>query len=101
MWHATYRSLFPIVNEQAKVETILDSGLQIVCILLEKALVLGLIWDPDIQLYMESANQQVNESLGLAKNVPFKFAEGFTIYLQVHIFEHPTYTVLWEGLLTH
>ena len=43
---------------------------------------------------MESADQQVNESLGLAKNIPFKFAEGFTIYLQVHIFERPAYTVL-------
>ncbi|KNZ77648.1 hypothetical protein J132_04683 [Termitomyces sp. J132] len=61
---------------------------------LDKPLSLGLTWDPDIRLRMESANQQVNESLGMAKNVPFKFAEGFTIYLQVHIFEKPAYTVL-------
>ena len=54
------RSLYPMVNEQAKVETILDSGSQIVCMSLEKALVLGLTWDPDIQLCMESTNQQVN-----------------------------------------
>ncbi|KAH0579176.1 hypothetical protein H2248_003329, partial [Termitomyces sp. 'cryptogamus'] len=65
------RSLYPSVNDQAKVEAILDSGSQIVCMALDKALSLGLTWDPDIRLRMESANQQVNESLGMAKNVPF------------------------------
>ncbi|KNZ75578.1 hypothetical protein J132_02519, partial [Termitomyces sp. J132] len=50
--------------------------------------------NPDIRLHMESANKQVNESVGLACNVPFTFAEGFTMYLQVHIFEKPAYTVL-------
>ncbi|KNZ76441.1 hypothetical protein J132_10416, partial [Termitomyces sp. J132] len=53
-----------------------------------------LTWDPDIRLHMESANKQVNESVGLACNVPFTFAEGFTVYLQVHIFEKPAYTIL-------
>ncbi|KNZ74504.1 hypothetical protein J132_06458, partial [Termitomyces sp. J132] len=53
-----------------------------------------LTWDPDIRLCMKSANKQVNESVGLAHNVPFIFAEGFTVYLQVHIFEKPAYTVL-------
>ncbi|KNZ82104.1 hypothetical protein J132_08287 [Termitomyces sp. J132] len=88
------RSLYPSVHDQAKMEAILDSGSQIVCMALDNALSLGLTCDPDIRLHMESANQQVNESLGMAKNVPFKFAEGFTIYLQVHIFEKPAYTVL-------
>ncbi|KNZ72449.1 hypothetical protein J132_02960, partial [Termitomyces sp. J132] len=54
------RSLNPIVNQRGQVETILDSGSQIVC---------------------------------MGKNVPFTFAEGFTIYLQVHIFVKPAYTV--------
>ncbi|KAG6882383.1 hypothetical protein C0992_011839 [Termitomyces sp. T32_za158] len=88
------RSLNPIINRKDRVETILDSGSQIVCMALREALKLGLTWDPDIRLRMESANQQVNESVGLARNVPFTFAEGFTIYLQVHIFEQPAYTVL-------
>ncbi|KNZ73144.1 hypothetical protein J132_00979 [Termitomyces sp. J132] len=61
---------------------------------LDEALCLGLTWDPDICLRMESANSQVNTSVGLAKNVPFTFAEGFTLYLQVHIFVEPAYTVL-------
>ncbi|KAG6821951.1 hypothetical protein H0H92_015931 [Tricholoma furcatifolium] len=88
------RSLQPVVNGKTKVEAILDSGSQIVCMALDKALSSGLTWDPDIRLRMESANQQVNESVGLAKNVPFKFADGFTIYLQVHIFDKPAYPIL-------
>ena len=88
------RSLHPIVNKKGRVETILNSGSQIVCMALEEALHLGLTWDLDVRLCMESANQQVNKSVGLAQNVPFTFAEGFTIYLQVHIFEKPAYTVL-------
>ncbi|KNZ72131.1 hypothetical protein J132_04412 [Termitomyces sp. J132] len=88
------RSLNPVVNCKGRVETILDSGSQIVCMALAEALRVGLTWDPDIKLCMESANKQVNESVGLARNVPFTFAEGFTVYLQVHIFEKPAYTVL-------
>ncbi|KNZ82261.1 hypothetical protein J132_03775 [Termitomyces sp. J132] len=61
---------------------------------LDEALCLGLTWDPDICLRMESANSQVDTSIGLAKNVPFTFAEGFIIYLQVHIFVKLAYTVL-------
>ncbi|KNZ76603.1 hypothetical protein J132_09347 [Termitomyces sp. J132] len=61
---------------------------------LDEALCLGLTCNTDICLRMESANSQVNTSVGLAKNVPFTFAEGFTIYLQVHIFVKPAYTVL-------
>ena len=76
------------------MDTILDSGSQIVYMSLEEALHLGLTWDPDIRLRMESANQQVNESVGLACNVSFTFAERSTIYLQVHIFQKPAYTVL-------
>ncbi|KNZ77906.1 hypothetical protein J132_03182 [Termitomyces sp. J132] len=45
---------------------------------------------------MERASSQVDTSVGLAKNVLFTFAEGFTIYLQVHIFVKPAYTV-WLG----
>ncbi|KAG6875223.1 hypothetical protein C0993_010240 [Termitomyces sp. T159_Od127] len=75
--------LNPIINRKDRVEAILDSGSQIVCMALREALELGFTWDPDIRLCMESANQQVNESVGSARNVPFTFAEGFTVYLQV------------------
>ncbi|KNZ72094.1 hypothetical protein J132_04375 [Termitomyces sp. J132] len=61
---------------------------------LAEALRVGLTCDSDIRLHIESANKQVNESVGLAHNVPFTFVEGFTVYLQVHIFEKPAYTIL-------
>lgn len=38
----------------------------------------------------------MNELVGLACNMPFTFAERFTIYLQVHTFKSPAYTVLLD-----
>jgi hypothetical protein len=54
---------------------------------------LGLTWDPDINIFMQSANAQVEKSVGLAKNVAFRFGD-ITIYLQVHIIQEPAYKVL-------
>ncbi|KNZ82353.1 hypothetical protein J132_00168, partial [Termitomyces sp. J132] len=88
------RLLNPVINHKGRVETILDNGSQIVCMALTEALRVGLAWDPSTRLCMESTNKQVNELVGLACNVPFTFAEAFTMYLQVHIFEKPAYTVL-------
>ncbi len=42
---------------------------------------------------MQSANKQVEKSLGMAKNVPFLFSD-ITVYLQVHIIHDPTYDIL-------
>ena len=57
------------------------------------ALRLGLSWDPRVVLGMQSANGEINPSLGLASNVAFQF-HGITIYLQVHIIRAATYDVL-------
>ena len=54
---------------------------------------LGLAYDPSIILNMESANGNINPSLGLARNVPFQIAK-LTFYLQVHIIHSPAYDVL-------
>ena len=43
---------------------------------------------------MQSANRQFEKSLGLAKNVPFKF-RMVLVYLQVHIINDPTYKILF------
>jgi len=42
---------------------------------------------------MQSANKTVEETLGLAKNVPFIFGD-ITVYPQVHILTDPAYKVL-------
>src|SRR5271154_744862 len=54
---------------------------------------LGLAYNPAIILNMESANGNINQSLGLARNVPFQVAK-LTFYLPVHIIHSPAYDVL-------
>jgi hypothetical protein len=90
---AHLRVVFPNINTQGKVESIMDSGSQIVSISLDQAAESRLTWDPDIQIYMQSANRSLERSVGLAKNVPFTFG-GITVYLQAHVIRGPAYKVL-------
>ncbi|KAJ7665577.1 hypothetical protein B0H17DRAFT_1143354 [Mycena rosella] len=69
------RVTFPYVNSQGPVECMLDTGLQIVSMLLEEAQKCGLVWDPTINIFMQSANGQLEKSMGLAKNIPFHWGE--------------------------
>lgn len=87
------RAIYPTVNKALEEEAVLDGGSQIVSMSKEVALRLGLSWDPDIVIHMQSANKQVEKSLGLARNVPFVFKD-ITLYLQVHIVNEPAYRVL-------
>ena len=54
---------------------------------------LGLVYDPTIILNMQSANGEVDQSLGLAHNVPIQIS-NMTLYIQVHIIHSPTYDIL-------
>ena len=54
---------------------------------------LALHYDPTIWLHMMSANGGVDQSLGLACNVPFLVGD-ITLYLQVHILCAPAYNIL-------
>ena len=54
---------------------------------------LALIYDPEVVLNMQSANGEIDKSLGLARNVPFLIGD-ITLYLQVHIIRNPAYNVL-------
>ena len=54
---------------------------------------LGLTWDPKVLIHIQSANGQFEKSLGLARNVPFKF-RTIVAHLQVHIIKEPAYKVL-------
>jgi hypothetical protein len=60
---------------------------------LEQAGESKLSWDPDVQIYMQSANGSLEKSVGMARNVPFIFG-NITVYLQVHIIRGPAYKVL-------
>ncbi|KAJ7660608.1 hypothetical protein B0H17DRAFT_910287, partial [Mycena rosella] len=87
------RVTFPYINSQGPVECVLDSGSQIVSISLAQAQVCGLVWDPNINIFMQSANGQFEKSMGLARNIPFRWGE-LKVYLQVHVIRGPVYKVL-------
>ena len=87
------RAVYPLINHVGKVESLLDGGSQIVSMLRAVAVELEITWDPDITVQMQSANRTLEQTLGLAKNVPFLFGH-ITVYLQVHVIDKPAYKVL-------
>ena len=68
-------------------------GSQIVAMAKAVAIQLGVAWDPDFRIKMQSANGQVELSKGLARNISFQLGE-VTVYLQVHVINNPAYEVL-------
>jgi hypothetical protein len=87
------RVILPTIADQEQVEAILDPGCQIVAMSEEVCIALGIVYDPNVRLNMVSANGGVDQSLSLAKNVPFKIGE-IMVYLQVHILGQPAYDIL-------
>lgn len=87
------RAVYPMINNVGEVESLLDGGSQIVSMSKEVAVNLEIPWDPDITVQMQSANRSLEQTLGLAKNVPFLFGH-ITVYLQVHVMGRPAYKVL-------
>lgn len=90
---ASLRCIFPLANGRGHIEAVIDSGSQIVSMSLVEAENLDIGWDPDVQIYMQSASGALKKSAGLARNVPFVFGE-ITVYLQVHIIDQPAYKLL-------
>jgi hypothetical protein len=87
------RSIFSLVDNSQKKECILDPGCQIVAMSEETCHDLGLAYDPRIKLHMQSANGNLDWSLGLARNVPFLIGT-ITLYMQVHVIRSPAYDIL-------
>ena len=87
------RAILPVVDGQDKVKAILDPGCQVVAMSEEICNALALHYDPTIQLHMMSANGGVDQSLGLARNVPFLVGD-ITLYLQIHVLRAPAYDIL-------
>lgn len=87
------KALHPVINGTGKEESLLDGGSQIVSMAQATAVRLGIAWDPGVVIHMQSANKQVEKTLGLGRNVPFRF-DDITVYLQVHIMASPAYKVL-------
>ncbi len=90
---ASLRVVHPLVAGRQHVESVVDSGSQIVSMALTLAEALGIPWDPDAQIYMQSANRTLKKSAGLARNVCFLFGD-IPVYLQVHVIDQPAYKIL-------
>jgi len=84
----------PLVDHTLHIESILDPGCQIIAMSEEVCHELLLSYDPSIRLNMQSANRTVDQSLGLARNVPF-FIGDLTLYMQVHVIQDPAYNILF------
>jgi hypothetical protein len=86
-------AILPVIDGQERVEAILNPGCQIVAMSEQVSTALALSYDPTIRLHMVSANGGVDQSLGLARNVPF-LVGTITLYLQVHVLRAPAYDIL-------
>ena len=86
-------AILPVVDGQDKVEAILDLGCQVVAMSEEICNVLALHYDPTIRLHMMSTNGGVDQSLGLARNVPF-LVRDIMLYLQIHVLHTLAYDIL-------
>lgn len=80
-------------ERENKVDCLLDPGCQVICCSKAVCLALGFAYDPTIALNMESANGEINLTLGLARNVPFHFGD-ITVYCQVHVVRHAAFDML-------
>lgn len=87
------RSIHALIDNSMKKECILDPGCQIIAMSEQACHEIGIAYDPTIRINMQSANGEVNPSLGLARNVPFRIG-NITFYLQVHVIHTPAYDVL-------
>ena len=82
-----------LINHNQYVESVLDPGSQVIAMLEAACHALALIYDPRIHLRMQSANREVDETLGLARNVPILVGD-ITLYVQFHIVQNLAYDVL-------
>src|SRR6266550_2455483 len=87
------RSINMVVDSKEEVECIVDSGSMIIAMSDAVCHYLGIPYDPTVVLHMESANGEIDASLGLARNVPFT-VQDITFYFQVHVVKSPAYDIL-------
>ncbi|EIW51297.1 uncharacterized protein TRAVEDRAFT_137630 [Trametes versicolor FP-101664 SS1] len=87
------RSIVGLVDTKEYVEAIVDPGCMIVAMSEHVCHHLGLSYDPTIRLNMQSANGEVEKSLGLVRNMPFKVST-IVLYLQVHVVRNAAYDML-------
>ena len=91
--HTILPLILPLINHNQYIKLVLDPGSQVITMSEAACHVLALIYDPCIHLHMQSANCEVDETLGLACNVPILVGD-ITLYVQFHIVHNLAYDVL-------
>ncbi|KAI0964673.1 hypothetical protein AcW1_001441 [Taiwanofungus camphoratus] len=87
------RSIKALIDNKERIECIVDPGSQVVAMSEQVCHTLGLIYDPFVQLNMQSANGSIDRSLGLVRNVSFQVGD-IVLYLQMHVIRNPSYDIL-------
>ena len=87
------RTILPLINHNQYVKSVLDPGSQVIAMSEAVCHVLALIYNHRIHLRMQSANCEVDETLGLARKVPILIGD-ITLYVQFHIVCNPAYDIL-------
>ncbi|OBZ78510.1 hypothetical protein A0H81_02120 [Grifola frondosa] len=82
------RSINGLVDNKEDVEGIIDPGSQIISMSEEDSYT-----TPPYALTMQSANGEVDQSLGLVRNVPFQVSD-IVLYLQIHVIRQAAYDIL-------
>lgn len=85
--------IMALVDNSQQVECVLNPGCQIIAMLEFTCHSLGLTHDLKIILQMQSANRNLDTSLGLSQNVLFCF-NTIMVHLQIHIVQSLAYAVL-------
>ena len=87
------RSINMEIDNKDSIECVVDPGSQIIAMSEDVCHDLGLIYDPTFVLHMQSANGEIDKSLGISRNVPAKLGH-ITLYLQIHVLRSPAYDIL-------
>ncbi|KAF8232157.1 hypothetical protein L208DRAFT_1273442 [Tricholoma matsutake] len=87
------RSVIMNINGRNPVESVVNPGSSIIAMSEEVCHKLVLAYDPLIHIPLQSANGGIDQSLGLAWNVPCKVG-SITLYMQIHIIHDPAYNIL-------
>jgi hypothetical protein len=82
-----------VIDNREEVEGIIDPGSQIIAMSEAVCHDISLAYDPSIKLNMQSANGEVDQSLRLSCNIPYKI-NTITLYLQIHIIQSLAYDIL-------
>ena len=86
-------TILPLINHNQYVELVLDPSSQVIAMSEAACHALALIYNPRICLHMQSENCEVDETLGLTRNVLIVIGD-IKLYVQFHIVCNPAYDVL-------